>query len=71
MADYGTTQGMLDLTAALRKRLITNGYALNDQQLLTLAIDVMKVIMTNSANITTHATSELASNKTRPFIRGV
>ena len=69
MANLASTQTGMDIVAALRKRLETTGHILSDSQYHTLMIDIMAVINTDSANATTHATSEIAAHPVRPFTK--
>ena len=71
MANLGSTATGLDIVAALRKRLETTGHILTDSQLHTLMLDVMNVINTDSANATSHASTELAAHPVRPFAKEV
>ena len=61
----------VDIFNALQKRLTTQGHQLSDRELLTLTVDVMAIINTDSGNAVTHAGQEIAANVVRPFIRGV
>lgn len=66
-----TTASAIDIFNALQKRLTTQAHQLSDAQLLTLTVDVMNVINTDSANVVTHAGQEIAVNPVRPFLRSV
>lgn len=70
MALPSTTTGV-DVFNALKKRLISQGFAPTDGQILTLVIDVMNVCNTDSANVVTHAATEISKNLIRPFTREV
>lgn len=71
MANLASTPTGLDIVAALRKRLSTQGFQLTDSQLHTLMVDVMVVINTDSVNATSNATSEIAAHPQRPFAKEV
>lgn len=71
MANLGTTQTAIDIVAALRKRLETEGHLLTDSQLHTLMLDVMVTINTDAANVLAHATTEIANHPQRPFAKEV
>lgn len=71
MANLASTATGLDIIAALRKRLEGNGHLLSDSEYTTLLIDIMTIINTDSGNVLAHATSEVGSNKQRPFQKGV
>lgn len=71
MANLASTQTGLDIIAALRKRLETNGHLLTDSQYTTLLVDIMTVINADSANVLAHALAEAAANRQRPFAKEV
>lgn len=71
MAEKGITATMQDMAAALRKRLVTQGVALSETQLHTLAIDCINVVSVHTADATSNASTELVVNKVRPFVSGV
>ena len=70
MAGALTATGV-DIFNAIQKRLVTQGHVISDREVLTLTVDVMNVINTDSANAVAHAATEIASNKVRPFQRSV
>lgn len=70
MAGASTATGQ-DIFAAIKKRVQTQGFGFNDNQILTLTIDIMNVINTDAANATAHAATEISKNPVRPFIRPV
>ena len=70
MAGALTATGV-DVFNAIQKRLNVQGHFLSDRELLTLTVDIMNVINTDSANAVAHAATEIGANKVRPFQRSV
>lgn len=66
-----STQTGQDLFAAIQKRLNVQGHFPSDREILTLVVDVMNVINTDSANAVSHAATEIGKNPVRQFQRGV
>lgn len=70
MAQPSTSTGV-DLFNAIKKRMTSQGFAPTDGQILTLVVDVMNVCNTDSANVVSHAATEIGKNLVRPFTREV
>jgi hypothetical protein len=66
-----STATATDVFNALQKRLTTQGHMLSDRELLTLTIDVVNAINTDSGSALAHCASEIVQNPVRTFIRGV
>ena len=71
MPEKGVTATTRDIAAAIRKRTVNQGIFMTNDQIHTLAVDIMNVINTDAANATANAATEIASNIVRPFVPGV
>lgn len=62
MANLASTQTGLDIAAATRKRMETNGLLMSDSQIHTLMVDIMVVINTDAASVVAHALTEITAH---------
>jgi len=60
-----------DLMAAIQTRLQAQGSNKSNDQIMSIVLDVMTVINTDSDNVLADALTEIANNPQPPFVFGV